>query len=326
MNDFKLTDEDGRIAALRRYQVLDTAEERGFEQIVELVRMILGTPIVAVSLVDAQRQWFKARCGIGVRETSREISFCTHAIRTRAPLQVCDTLEDPLFQENPLVLGEPYIRSYLGAQLRTPDGYNVGTLCAMDTRPRRYDSNQQAILKSLADLVVGELELRTIAARDAATGALTRRAWLEQARAELERCRRYGRSSAVALLDIDGFHGVNERFGRAAGDAVLQSVAALCASGLRESDVVGRVAGGQFALLFRETTAGQALIEVERIRQALALREVGLGAERVTISGGVVGCPRSSGEAAEWLASARDGAGRARAVGPNRSVLVETAP
>lgn len=116
----KLSDEAGRIAALKRYAVLDTPAAEPFDKITSLVKDVLGVPICAVSLVDRERQWFKSMQGLDVTETARSISFCTHTIKNDTPLLVENAEIDLLFKSNPLVVGPPYIRSYAGAPLRTP--------------------------------------------------------------------------------------------------------------------------------------------------------------------------------------------------------------
>ncbi|HVE70483.1 MAG TPA: PAS domain S-box protein [Thermoanaerobaculia bacterium] len=152
--------ENERLAALARYAVLDTTAEDAFDELVQLASSICATPIALISLVDATRQWFKARVGLEAPETPRQISFCTHAIRQNDLFVVHDAQADPLFAENPLVTGDPHIRFYAGAPLITPDGFNLGTLCVIDREPRVLDPAQQQALVALARQVVVQLELR----------------------------------------------------------------------------------------------------------------------------------------------------------------------
>jgi diguanylate cyclase (GGDEF)-like protein/PAS domain S-box-containing protein len=152
--------EPQRLAALRRYAVLDTDAERPFDRITSLAARLLDVPIALVSLIDVDRQWFKACIGSADRETDRDLAFCAHAIMVDEPLVVHDARQDPRFRDNPWVLGAPNVRFYAGAQLRTPSGFNIGTLCVLDTRPRALDSDQLMILQDLAAVVVDELELR----------------------------------------------------------------------------------------------------------------------------------------------------------------------
>src|SRR5262245_4731196 len=119
MSHDKLRDEAARLAALARYDVLDTAAEGAFDKITELVRTVLDVPMSAVSLIDTDRQWFKSHPGIDATQTPREIAFCDHAIRDRVPFVVSDASQDERFRENPLVTGSPDIASYLGVPLET---------------------------------------------------------------------------------------------------------------------------------------------------------------------------------------------------------------
>ncbi|MSZ90001.1 MAG: GAF domain-containing protein, partial [Actinobacteria bacterium] len=154
-------EEAERIRALLRYEILDTPSEASFDHLTRLAATIIGVPIALVSLVDTDRQWFKSKFGLGVDETGRDISFCGHAILQDGPFVVPDAILDDRFADNPLVTGEPGIRFYAGAPLRTPDGYRIGTLCVIDTEPRdgltEFESNA---LVALASLVVDEMELR----------------------------------------------------------------------------------------------------------------------------------------------------------------------
>jgi GAF domain-containing protein len=154
-------DETERLAALRGYAVLDTPPEEAFDRVVQLVAAILDVPIALVSLVDEHRQWFKAKVGLDASETPREQSFCAHAILSDEILQVPDATEDPRFADNPLVTARPGgIRFYAGAPLEVPGGHRLGTLCAIDTRPRELDERQRQVLRDLAALAADQLELR----------------------------------------------------------------------------------------------------------------------------------------------------------------------
>jgi diguanylate cyclase (GGDEF)-like protein/PAS domain S-box-containing protein len=152
-----------RLAAVRRLQLLDTPSEARFDRLTELASQLLGTPISLVTLVDEHRQWFKSRVGLEATETGREMAFCAHAITSDAtvPFVVEDTLLDERFHDNPLVLGDPGIRFYVGQVLHDREGLAVGTLCAIDRRPRRLDEAQLRALGQLAHLVEDELDRRT---------------------------------------------------------------------------------------------------------------------------------------------------------------------
>lgn len=156
--------EHRRLAALHAYDILDTAKESAFEDITRIASLVCGTPIAVVNLIDAERQWFKSEVGLGVRETPLASSICAHAILEHDMLVVPDTTIDGRFAENPLVTGDPGLRFYAGALLKTPDGLAIGTVCVLDTEPRGLSQEQVDVLRGLARQVMTQLELRRMLA------------------------------------------------------------------------------------------------------------------------------------------------------------------
>nr|MBA3936493.1 GAF domain-containing protein [Planctomycetota bacterium] len=154
-------DEPARLAALRSYGVLDTPSEAAFDDLVRLASRICKAPLALVSLVDADRQWFKARVGLDASETPRDLAFCAHAILApQEVLHVEDALTDARFCDNSLALGAPHVRFYAGVPLVTGEGHALGTLCVIDHQPRQLDAEQLDALRVLGRQVVAQLELR----------------------------------------------------------------------------------------------------------------------------------------------------------------------
>jgi len=323
----KLTDEPARLAALRRYAVLDVAPEAPFDRITGVIKSLLNVPMATVTLVDAHRQWFLSRHGLPVTETTRDTSFCTHTIGSYQPLIVQDARLDPRFCSLPGVTGAPFIVSYAGVPLTTPDGYNVGSLCAMDDTVRVFTPGQIEILKTFAPLVIGELELRRIAQTDQLTGALTRRAIIAEMDHALARFDRYHRSSALLLCDIDHFKTINDTHGHPAGDKVLRAMSAVCRSVFREGDVLGRVGGEEFAALLNESDTDDAIAAAERVRSAIQEMVVPHDPPlKITASFGIAPLWAGCASAEDWLARADTALYAAKHAGRNIALLAQPMP
>ena len=155
-------DEVSRLDALHAYGILDTPAETGFEHLTSLLTRLFRVPVAAVTLVDAQRQWFKSVRGMDLQETPRDQSFCAHAMWGNGVMIVPDTILDPRFRDNPLVTGKPGLRFYAGAPLRTPEGHPLGALCVLDYQPRDFKPAEQELLIELASLAEDELLLRRV--------------------------------------------------------------------------------------------------------------------------------------------------------------------
>jgi diguanylate cyclase (GGDEF)-like protein/PAS domain S-box-containing protein len=155
-----VNDEAARLEELRSLEILDTPPEAAFDRLVELAARLLDVPIALVTLVDEHRQWFKARVGLDVDKTPRTDAFCAHAIEDAGTFVVGDARQDPRFEDNPLVVGDPHIRFYAGHPLRGPDGNRLGTICVIDQTPRELTAVQRELLEFLAGQAEVELELR----------------------------------------------------------------------------------------------------------------------------------------------------------------------
>ncbi|HEY1090388.1 MAG TPA: GAF domain-containing protein [Burkholderiaceae bacterium] len=146
-------DEAERLQALRQLQLLDTPPDERYDRVVRFAAEQLDMPIALVSLIDGQRQWFKSRLGMADAETARDISFCGHAIMGSELFVVEDASLDPRFADNPLVTGAPHVRFYAGAPISAPSGHRIGTLCVIDSVPRKLGRVERAVLEVLRGLV-----------------------------------------------------------------------------------------------------------------------------------------------------------------------------
>jgi diguanylate cyclase (GGDEF)-like protein len=281
--------EQNRLAALDNYDVLDTAPEEAFDRVTRLVRSIFGVSMSTVTLIDGHRQWFKSQQGMDNSESARGPALCNVAISQSRPLIVPDTLLDRRFADNPFVIGAPYIRFYAGVQLRSPEGYAIGTLCAMHNQPKAFGQAQVDILSDLAKTVTSELELRTLATRDALTGALSRRALRDEFSRAISLARRHRFELSCIFFDLDHFKAVNDTHGHGTGDQVLRACVEACRTELRATDTIGRFGGEEFAVLLPHTGAKAALAVAEKIRAAIARSRVEgeQGGVRFTASFGI---------------------------------------
>lgn len=262
-------DEPERQAALETYGVLDTPAQDSLDRITRLASQILGVPMALISLVDRDRQWFLSRVGLDACQTGRDVAFCAHAICGDDILEVQDALKDPIFCTNPLVVGEPHIRFYAGVPLRNPDGYNLGTLCVVDQKPRVLTESERHLLRELAGMVMQHLEDRRRTYVCQLTGFLNRRPFFEQGQREYHRTQRNGSECSVLIFDIDAFRSLISHAGPRGHDQALLSLTATLQNKVRRADLLARVADDECAVLLTDTDRHGALVVAEAIREAV---------------------------------------------------------
>ena len=246
--------ESQRIAALRALNVLDSQAEERFDRITRLVRRMFDVPICLVSLVDENRQWFKSCQGLSVRETSRDISFCGHAVNGNEIFIISDTFDDARFFDNPLVTQAPFIRFYAGYPLTLKGGCRVGTLCVIDTKPRNLSKEERESLTDFGKMVEAELMSITENTLDPLTAISNRRGFSILAQKALASCDRTGQHATLVYFDLDYFKDVNDQHGHHVGDIVLKDFSKILTNVFRESDVIGRLGGDEFVVLLSGTT------------------------------------------------------------------------
>lgn len=254
-------DETMRLRSLNSLRVLDTQPEERFDRITRMGCHLFGVDTCLMSLVDADRQWFKSRQGLDACETGREISFCGHAILAERVFIISDATQDPRFADNPLVLGDPQIRFYAGCPIHGPGGQRIGTLCLIHPEPREFSAAEEQVLRDLAALVDDELALLAQSATDELTGIANRLGFNTVARHLLSLCQRTGTKAGLVYFDLDGFKAVNDNFGHEAGDRILKYFARMLTKCFRDTDVIARLGGDEFVVLMTDTDSADAALE-----------------------------------------------------------------
>jgi diguanylate cyclase (GGDEF)-like protein len=262
-------DEQARLETLRSLSILDTPPEERFDRLTRMAKRLFGVPIALVSLVDENRQWFKSCFGLSVSETSRDISFCGHAILGNDLFIIPNTIEDERFADNPLVLNDPYIRFYAGCPLSAPNGRKLGTLCIIDRQPRNFGKEDLEALKDLASMVERELVAVQQATLDELTNISNRRGFMMLAQYSLHLCGRQKIAASLVFMDLDKFKPINDTFGHAEGDRALTVFAEQMKNTCRESDVLARLGGDEFAMLLINTSKEQAEYIVSKLHKSV---------------------------------------------------------
>lgn len=294
-------DEASRQQALDELELLDTPAELYLDTLVRLARDLFQVESVLISLIDHDRQWFKARIGLDAAQTSRDVSFCGHAVAAGELLVVPDTLENACFRDNPLVSGAPFIRFYAGQPLHSTNGQAIGTLCLLDSAPRILSPQEHQYMQDLATLAEGYLYLRSLSQqtqnlrqavsreqRKALIDPLTQlwnRAGLEQFfNSEESKARAQGKQLAVIYCDLDHFKLVNDQFGHAAGDQVLWQSARRMSAALRPDDLLVRQGGEEFVALVSVHDEAELQLIAERVRSTISATQMNIGSQNYSIS------------------------------------------
>jgi diguanylate cyclase (GGDEF)-like protein len=267
------SNESARLDTLRALHILDTLPEERFDRLTRLARRLFDVPIALVSLVDANRQWFKSCLGLPVSETPRDVSFCAHAILGDEIMTVPDTLADARFHDNPLVTDNPNIRFYAGCPLVVPNGSKLGTLCLIDVKPRGgLDDEERELLRDLARMAEQELVSIQLATLDDLTSLSNRRGFEALAQHALNVCKRVEKPASLLFFDLNDFKQINDTRGHAEGDQALKTFADVLRTELRESDVIARLGGDEFVALLTDSNSAATRDVIQRLGQVLAER------------------------------------------------------
>lgn len=277
-------DEAQRLEALDRLSLLDTPLEERFDRITRMVCLALDVPMSAFSLIDETRQWQKSNQGLPGYVLPRNESFCAHAILKNEVMLVPDTSHDIRFKDHPMVTSGLKVGFYAGVPIKSPDGFNIGTLCAVDTKPRELTEDQLRVLRDLAGMVETEFRVSTLettnsrlareleasrrqAMIDPLTHIWNRAGLMEILRKEWAQATRLDEPVVVAMVDLDHFKKVNDVYGHPAGDLVLQSVARRITSVLRVEDTVGRMGGEEFLVVLPRCRGEEMFQVLDRMRK-----------------------------------------------------------
>ncbi|MDY7540018.1 sensor domain-containing diguanylate cyclase [Undibacterium sp. 5I1] len=339
-NSDSLSKENSRIAALRAYEILDTQEEDEFTLLVKVAAEICNVPYAFISLVDKDRVWHKSAFGSAPQESARTKSYCSRAIQQDKMLVIPDISEDERTNNMHSTARKDGFGMYSGANLITPEGFRIGTLCVLDTKPKTLTEKQLELLLGLARQAMALIELRKrtrdlnsamirlqqIANEDVLTGLATRRSLLNKLQIEVDRSKRFSSELTVVMVDLDHFKQINDRYDHAMGDAVLREIGSLIRSNVRSVDIAGRYGGEEFCIVLPRTDLVGGLKFAETLRMAMSekiIKDNGVQI-RVTASFGVATSIATNSTNGEELIRAADTAlyeakhlGRNRVVGAN---------
>ncbi|WP_341304527.1 sensor domain-containing diguanylate cyclase [Pseudomonas sp. TMP25] len=334
-------DEVLRQQALDNHELLDTPADPYLDTLVRVVREIFSVKTVLISLVDHDRQWFKARIGLDANETPRTVSFCAHAILGKQAFIVEDAHNDLRFHDNPLVTNNPHVRFYAGQPLFSEEGQALGTLCLIDPAPQKLTDKQQRLFADMAVLVEGYLKLRNVSQQTAQLRAALSR---EQRKVLLDPLTQLwnraglnhflplqeqqaddlGLQLGVLFCDLDYFKKINDSYGHAAGDQALWQAARRISAAVRPQDIVTRSGGEEFVVLLQVHDQHELLQIAERVSHAIRQQPLEIDSQplNLTISIGAA-LRRPQEQPTETLKRADQALYHAKGGGRNRVEFID---
>jgi diguanylate cyclase (GGDEF)-like protein len=308
---------------LDSFNILDTEPDEDFDRITRIASQMLGMPIALVSLVDHERQWFLSRVGLDATETAREVAFCAHTICSSQLMVVGDASADIRFRDNPLVTGDPHIRFYAGAPLRTRAGHALGTLCVIGSEPRELGLTERRLLEELAGMVIHTLESRRDRYLCPLTGFQNRLPFFEAGQREFQRAQLIGESLALVLIGLDDFASSREQLSGGQLNHLLKDIAFAISSELGPNDMPARVASWEFAILLAGRDCHGGSVLVDKIRSKIASQGMVVDGTRyiLNISAGISNQGPMDFGFKDLYQRAESGLKQASLAGCNRTVM-----
>lgn len=244
--------ETERLKSLYMMDLLDRKDDERLSRLTRVTKATFNVPIALISLLDRDRQWLVSPVGTNMRETSRNVSFCAHAILLQGILIVKDAHKDERFASNPYVTGAPFIRFYAGCPVHLPDGSVAGTICIIDTKPRDFSSDEINLLLDLGAVVEDEFLIISQAMSDKLTDLPNRRGFYRLGDKRFKEMTSAQTPFSLLYFVVDNLQSINDIWGHAEGDNVLRGFARSLSSCLHKDDICGRVDGSAFAVLLQQ--------------------------------------------------------------------------
>jgi diguanylate cyclase (GGDEF)-like protein len=261
-----------RLSAIRRLDILDTEPEERFDRFTRLARVLFDVPMAYVSIVDAERQWFKSRAGLprDLAETKRDISFCGHAILGEEIMIIPDASEDQRFFDNPAVLASPKIRFYMGYPLSSVNGSKIGAFCLVDTKPRLMSEEQTMMLENLGKMVGREVLRQADETIDPGTQISNRKGVAELGAFILSVCRSSNLPATLLVFRLNGLDQIEAKFRHVTTCQALLRFSWFLRGTFRDLDVAGRTGDASFAVLLSDLSPAQSNYALARLEAAIA--------------------------------------------------------
>lgn len=323
-----------RVAALRRYQILDTPADADFDFLTALAARLCGVPYALLSLVDAERVWFKSQAGLALPPQARADSYCALALASGGACEIADLAADYRTAQLPLTVAGPRLRRYSSVPLLTPDGHAIGALSVLDTRPGSLAAAQRHLLEGLGrqvmalidrdagarELAAARAELEQLSTSDALTGLHNRRSLLHRLQFETARARRFRSPLSALMIELDTVASRGQEHGAPAAGQLMAQLGQLLRDNVRVIDIAGRYSDTVLCVVLPNTPPPGARTLADNLRARIAaLTAASAPALHLSASVGIASLDHMAiADAETLLGQAAAALARARAEGGNR--------